>query len=133
MQPGLVIPPCRDEAGPVAGERNAGARIALRSQEGPADSGSTDASRVIWHLSPSVIATALARRHRTGSLGRVEVTDRDGMPLGLHHPRAEARRAEAVPDPSAAGVVHEAAGQRDTASRAVARDKPGDYRWSSRD
>ena len=95
----------------------------MRSQEGLADSGSTDASRVIWHSSPSVIATALARRHRTGSLGRVEVTDRDGMPLGLHHPRAEARRAEAVPDPSAAGVVHEAAGQRDTASRAVARDE----------
>ena len=49
----------------------------MRSQEGLADSGSTDASRVIWHSSPSVIATALARRHRTGSLGRVEVTDRD--------------------------------------------------------
>jgi len=42
-------------------------------------------------------ATALARRHRPGSLGRVEVTDRDDMPLGLHDPRAEARRAEAVP------------------------------------
>jgi hypothetical protein len=35
-------------------------------------------------------ATALARRHRTGSLGRVEVTGRDGVPLGLHDPRAEA-------------------------------------------
>jgi len=69
-------------------------------------------------------ATALARRHRTGSLGRVEVTDRDDMPLGLHDPRAEARRAEAVPGPSAAGVVHEAAGQRDAVSRAVAGDKP---------
>jgi len=69
-------------------------------------------------------ATALARRHRTGSLGRVEVTDRDDMPLGLHDPRAEARRAEAVPGPSAVGVVHEAAGQRDAVSRAVARDKP---------
>ena len=55
-------------------------------------------------------ATALARRHRTDSLGRVEVTDRDDMPLGLHDPHAEARRAEAVPDPSAAAVVHEAAG-----------------------
>ena len=54
-------------------------------------------------------ATALARCHRTGSLGRVEVTDRDDMPLGLHDPRAEARRAEAVPGPSAVGVVHEAA------------------------
>jgi hypothetical protein len=49
-----------------------------------------------------------ARRHRTGSLGRVEATDRDDMPLGLHDPRAEARRAEAVIDPSAVGVVHEA-------------------------
>jgi hypothetical protein len=60
-------------------------------------------------------ATALARRHRTDSLGRVEVTDRDDMPLGLHDPRAEARRTEAVLDPSAVGVVHEvvheAAGQ----------------------
>jgi hypothetical protein len=46
------------------------------------------------------------------------------MPLGFHDPRAEARRTGAVPDLSAAGVVHEAAGQRDAASRAVARDKP---------
>ena len=69
-------------------------------------------------------ATALARRHRAGSLGRVEVTDRDDMPPGLHDPRAGARRAEAVPGPSAAGAVHEAAGQRDAVSRAVARGKP---------
>jgi aminoglycoside phosphotransferase len=55
-------------------------------------------------------ATALARRHRTDGLGRVEVTDRDDMPPGLHDPRAEARRAEAVPGPSAVGVVHEAPG-----------------------
>ena len=50
-------------------------------------------------------------RLRGGSLvpSRVEVTDRDDMPLGLHDPRAEARRAEAVLDPSAVGVVHEAA------------------------
>jgi len=67
-------------------------------------------------------ATALARRHRTDSLGRVEVTDRDDMPLGLHDPRAEARRTEAVPGPSAAGAVREA-GQRDAVSCAVARDK----------
>jgi energy-coupling factor transporter ATP-binding protein EcfA2 len=71
-------------------------------------------------------ATALARRHRTDSLGRAEVTDRDDVPLGLHDPRAEARRTEAVPGPSAAGVVHEAAGQRDAVSRAVGRGKPGD-------
>ena len=44
------------------------------------------------------------------SPGRVEVTDRDDMPLGLHDPRAEARRTEALLDPSAVGVVHEAAG-----------------------
>ena len=37
-------------------------------------------------------------------------TDRDDVPLGLHDPRAEARRTEAVLDPSAVGVVHEAAG-----------------------
>ena len=48
-------------------------------------------------------ATALARRHRTGSLGRVEVTGRDDMPPGLRDPRAEVRRTEAVPAPSAAG------------------------------
>src|SRR5262245_30600698 len=48
-------------------------------------------------------ATALARRHRTESLGRVEVTDRDDMAPGLHDPRAEARRTEAVPGPSAVG------------------------------
>jgi hypothetical protein len=69
-------------------------------------------------------ATALARRHRAGSLGRAGVTNRDDMPPGLHDPRAEARRTEAVPGPSAAGGVHEAAGQRDAVSRAVARDKP---------
>jgi hypothetical protein len=68
--------------------------------------------------------TALARRHRTNSLGRVEVTDRDDMPLGPHDPRAETRPTEAVLNPSAVGVVHEAAGQRDAISRAVARDKP---------
>ena len=68
-------------------------------------------------------ATALVRRHRTDILGPAEVTDRDDMPLGLHDPRAEARRTEAVPGPSAAGVVHEA-GQRDAVSCVVARDKP---------
>jgi hypothetical protein len=47
--------------------------------------------------------TALARRHRTGSLGRVEVTDRDDMPPGLHDPGAGVRRTEAVPALSAAG------------------------------
>ena len=73
-------------------------------------------------------ATALARRPRTDSLGRVEVTGRDDMPPGLHDPRAEAQRTEAVPGPTAAGGVHEAAGQRDAVSRAVARDKPGDNR-----
>src|SRR3984893_10545315 len=56
-------------------------------------------------------ATALARRHRTDSLGRVEVTDRDDMPLGLHDPHAEARRADAGPDPSAAAVVQRHAGR----------------------
>jgi hypothetical protein len=45
------------------------------------------------------------------------------LPLGRHDPRAEARRAEAVLDPSAVGVVHEAAGQWAAVSRAVARDK----------
>ena len=43
------------------------------------------------------------------------------MPLGLHDPRAEARRTEAVLDPSAVGGVHEAAGQRDAVNRAALR------------
>jgi len=66
-------------------------------------------------------ATVLVRRHGADSLGRVEVTDRDDMPLGLHDPRGEARGTEAVPHPSAVGVVDEAAGQRDAVSGAVAR------------
>jgi hypothetical protein len=45
------------------------------------------------------------------------------MPLGLHDPRAEARRTEAVLDPSTVGVVCEAAGKQDAVSRALARDK----------
>jgi hypothetical protein len=56
--------------------------------------------------------------------GRVEVTDRGDMAPGLHDPRAESRRTEAVPGPSAAGVVPEAAGQRDAVSRVIARVKP---------
>jgi hypothetical protein len=39
-----------------------------------------------------------------------EVTNRDDMPLGLHDPRAEVRRTEAVLGPSAVGGVYEAAG-----------------------
>jgi len=50
--------------------------------------------------------------------GRAQVTDRDDMPLGLHDPRAEARRTEAVPARSAAGGMHKAAGQRDAVNRA---------------
>jgi len=42
------------------------------------------------------------------------------------------RRTEAVPGPSAAGVVHEASGQQDAVSGEAARDKPGDILWSSR-
>ena len=52
-----------------------------------------------------------------------ERTDRDDMPLGLHDPRAEAQRTEAMIDPSSAGGVHEAAGQRAAVSGAVACDK----------
>ena len=77
-------------------------------------------------------ATALARRHRTDSLGRVEVTDREDMPLGPHDPRAEARRAEAVLDPSAVGVVHGAAGQQDAVSRTSHAINPWRRRWSFR-
>src|SRR4029453_5811682 len=52
--------------------------------------------------------------------GRAEATHRDDMPLGLHDPRAEARRTEAVLDPSAAGVVSWAAGLgRDTHAHAI--------------
>ena len=35
----------------------------------------------------------------------------------------EARRTEAVLDPPAVGVVHEAAGRRDAVNRTVTRDK----------
>jgi len=96
----------------------------------PADSGAPRHGPSVFDVQPDDLstagswATALARRHRAGSLGRVEVTDRDDVALGLHGPRAGARRTEAVPGPSAAGVVHEAAGQRDAVSRAVAPDKP---------
>jgi aminoglycoside phosphotransferase len=55
------------------------------------------------------------------------------MPLGRHDPRAEARRTEAAPVPSAAAVVHQAAGQWDAVSRAVARDKRGDAGSRPRD
>src|ERR1039457_3231350 len=94
----------------------------------PADSGAPRNRPSVFDLQPDELSTAgscaraLARRHRTGRLGPVEATDRDDMPPGLHDPHAEARRTEAVPGPSAAGVVHEAAGQRDAVSRAVARD-----------
>ena len=93
-----------------------------------ADSGAPRHGPSVFDVQPDDLsaagscATALARRHRTDSLGRVEVTGRDDMPPGLHDPRAEARRTEAVPDPSAVGVVHEAAGQRAAASRTVARE-----------
>ena len=72
--------------------------------------------------SPQLMRLSLARM--AAARWSTEVTDRDDMPLGLHDPRAEARRTEAVLDPSAVGGVHEAAGQRDAVSRAVARDKP---------
>src|SRR5260370_27631716 len=44
-------------------------------------------------------ATALARRHRTDSFGRLEVTARDDVPPGLHDPRAAAQRTDAAPAP----------------------------------
>jgi len=111
--------------------RNA-CRFVLRASECHqiADSGAPRHRPSVFDVQPDDLstagscATALARRHRTDSLGRVDVTDRDDMPLGLHDPRAEARRTEAVLDPSAVGGVHEAAGQRDAVNRAVARDKP---------
>ncbi len=111
--------------------RNA-CRFVLRASECHqiADSGAPRHRPSVFDVQPDDLgtarscATALARRHRTDSLGRVEVTDRDDMPLGPHDPRAEAQRTEAVLDPSAVGVVHEAARQRDAVSRAVARDKP---------
>jgi len=58
---------------------------------------------------------------------------RDVLPqlrIGVHDPRAEARRTEAVLDPSAVGGVHEAAGQRDAV---VTRDRtqPGTQRLHS--
>src|SRR5512132_3401266 len=44
--------------------------------------------------------------------------------VGPQDPRTEARRTEAVLEPSAAGVVPEADGQQDAVSYAVAHDKP---------
>ena len=73
------------------------------------DSGPPRRGPIVFDLQPDDLsaagscATALARRHRTDSLGRVEVTGRDDMPPGLHNPRAEVRRTEAVPAPPAAG------------------------------
>lgn len=52
-----------------------------------------------------------ARPHRTYSLGRVEITDSDDMPLGVTNSPAEARWTWAVLD-SKPSVVNEAAGQR---------------------
>src|SRR5277367_214819 len=85
-------------------------RFVLRASECPADSGVPRHGPSVWFdVQPDDLSTAgscateLARRHRTGSLGRVEVTGRDDMPPGLHDPRAEVRRTEAVPAPSAAG------------------------------
>jgi aminoglycoside phosphotransferase len=85
--------------------RNA-CRFVLRASECHqiADSGAPSHRPSVFDVQPDDLstagscATALARRHRTDSLGRVEVTDRDDMPLGLHDPRAEARRTEAVLD-----------------------------------
>src|SRR5215472_5276505 len=74
-----------------------------------ADSGAPRHGPSVFDVQPDDLsatgscATTLARRHRTDSLGRAEATDRDDMPPGLHDPRAEARRTEAVPGRSAAG------------------------------
>jgi hypothetical protein len=108
----------------------AGAEFARNADSGPPRHGPS-----VFDVQPGDLSTAGHARQRsldvigTGSLGRVEVTDRDDMPPGLHDPRAGARRAGArragaVPGPSAAGAVHEAAGQWDAVSCAVARGKP---------
>ena len=60
-------------------------------------------------------------------------TDRDGMPLGLHDPRAEGPADRGSAQPVSGRWRHEAAGQRATVNRAVARDKPGDVGDHPRD
>jgi hypothetical protein len=62
------------------------------------------------------------KSHARTAVPGTQIRHRDDKPLGLHDPRAEARPAQPVLDPSAVGVVPEAAGQRDAVSRA--RDKP---------
>ena len=55
-----------------------------------------------------------------------------GLDFTIHVPMPGGPRA--VPDPSAVGLVHEAAGPRDAVSRAAARViNPWRRRWSSRD
>src|ERR1035441_8889253 len=82
-----------------------------------ADSGAPSHGPSVFDVQPDDLstagscATALARRPRTVSPAPPEATARADIPPGLHDPHAEARRTEAVPGPSAAGVVHEAAGQ----------------------
>jgi hypothetical protein len=56
-------------------------------------------------------AVTLSRTYSLGG-GPGSSGPTDDMRLGLHDPRAEARRTEAVLDPSAVGDVYEAAAQR---------------------
>jgi aminoglycoside phosphotransferase len=119
--------------------RRSASRLVLRASACHqfADSGAPRHEPSVFDVPPDdlsaagLCATALARRHRTVSLGRVEVTDRDDMPPGLHHvPRPSGpRQCPAV----SCRWRHEAAGQREAVSRAVARDKPGDVGSHPRD
>jgi hypothetical protein len=60
----------------------------------------------------------------TAVLAHLAATTPAALLLTASEELAYPARTEAVLDPSAVGVVHEAAGQRDAVSRAVAHDKP---------
>ena len=86
-----------------------------------------------WTLATRLPAAEL-QAIRGGKTKAAEVLD---VIVRQHGHRAEsgARRENRLPGASTVCIRlgAEAAGQRDAVSRAVARDKPGDNRWSSRD
>lgn len=69
-------------------------------------------------------ATVLVRRHRTGTLGCVEVTGRDDMPPGLSRSTCRGPADRGGARPVSGRWRHGAAGQPDSVNRAVAGDKP---------
>src|SRR5690242_20134706 len=94
-----------------------GWRVTVGEDHGPDRTGPDRAvrleDRVLGPISDaqrSAAVTAVADILAGGGPGSSGPTD--DMRLGLHDPRAKARRTEAVLDPSAVGDVHGAAAQR---------------------